>query len=61
MFQPLAVSLDHVLEVGAAHLGDLGGGTLQEAELLTVGRAEEAGVPEGWVWSLEQGMNAPRG
>lgn len=61
MFQPLAVSLDPVLEVGAARLGDLGGGTLQEAELLTAGRAEEAGVPGGGGGVLEQGKDAPRG
>lgn len=37
MFQPLPVSLDHALKVGAAQLRDVGMGTLQKAELLPGG------------------------
>lgn len=34
MFQPLPVSLDHALKVGAVQLRDVGMGTLQKTELL---------------------------
>lgn len=39
--EPLSVSLDQALDVGAAHLGDLGMGPLQEPQLLA-GKEEDS-------------------